>query len=46
MQRGNNGSHTPNVHGLGGGLGPQLAGEKINVNNRQLSVLTQLGEGK
>ena len=27
------------------GLGPQLAGEKIHVNKRSLSVIRQLGEG-
>jgi hypothetical protein len=30
----------------GGGLGPQLVGEKISVNRRAVSVLRQLGEGK
>ena len=28
-----------------GGLGPQLVGEKINVNRRVVSVVRQLGEG-
>lgn len=30
----------------GGGLGPQLVGEKIHVNRRVVSVNRQLGEGK
>ena len=29
-----------------GGLGPQLVGEKISVNRRNVSVVRQLGEGK
>lgn len=35
----------PGSDGSGGGLGPQLAGEKISVNNRVVSVVKQLGEG-
>ncbi len=27
------------------GLGPGLAGEKISVNNRNVSVIRQIGEG-
>ena len=38
MQRG--------AEALSGGLGPQLAGEKINVNRRVVSVVRQLGEGQ
>ncbi len=40
MQRGSNIDHSG-----GGGLGPQLVGEKINVNRRIVSVIRQLGEG-
>ena len=36
------------LNGVGGGcgLGPQLIGEKIEVNQRQLHVIKELGEGK
>ena len=39
MQRG-----SENTSG-GGGLGPQLVGEKLTVNRRNVSVIRQLGEG-
>lgn len=44
MQRGNGGATSPT--GIGGGLGSQLVGERILVNDRTLTVAKLLGEGE
>ena len=40
MQRGSD------SNGGGGGLGPQLVGEKIAVNRRNTTVVKHIGEGE